>query len=298
MAKIIRNIEKDLRLTDDRLKERLMERDQNPLTKDWREQLFVIIFQSNTPKGKAFDVAILWLIVLSVLAVIFESVPDIEEKYAYGLSILEWGFTIIFTIEYILRILCVRNKWRYISSSLGIIDLLTILPTYLSLFVFGMQYFLVIRVLRLLRVFRILRLGRYVGESQLLIRALQASQYKITVFLSTVLTLVVIIGTLMYVIEGPESGFASIPVGMYWAIVTLTTVGFGDITPVTFAGRTLAALVMILGYGIIAVPTGIVTVELAHQSRKKPREIVCAGCGANEHDDDAGFCKFCGEKLT
>ncbi|MBP1764080.1 MAG: potassium channel protein [Firmicutes bacterium] len=275
-----------------------MERDQKPLTHDWREKLFIIIFQADTAKGKAFDVVILWLIVLSVLAVIIESVPDVEEKYSNGLKLLEWGFTLVFTVEYFLRILCVRNKWRYMSSALGIIDLLTILPTYLGLFFAGMQYFLVIRALRLLRIFRILKLGRYVGESHLLIKALQASRFKITVFLSTVLTLVVIIGTLMYVIEGSDSGFTSIPVGMYWAIVTLTTVGFGDITPVTFAGRTLAAVVMILGYGIIAVPTGIVTVELAHQSKKQRQEFVCTGCGAGGHDGDAGFCKYCGGKLV
>ncbi len=274
-----------------------MERDQKPLSSDWRERLFVIIFESDTPQGKAFDVALLWMIVLSVLAVILESVPDIEARFDRMMYFAEWVFTGIFTVEYLLRVVCVRDKWRYIRSPLGLIDLMAVLPSYLSLFSFGMQYFLVIRVLRLLRVFRIMKLGRYVGEAQLLTRALKASRFKITVFLSTVLTLVVVIGTLMYMIEGAENGFTSIPVGMYWAIVTLTTVGFGDITPTTLVGRALAALVMILGYGIIAVPTGIVTVELAQQSRKREQEAACAGCGCRDHDRDAVFCKLCGERL-
>ncbi len=273
-----------------------MERDQKPLSQDWRERLFVIIFEADTKMGKAFDVALLWLIVLSLLVVILESVPGLEAKYDRMLFAAEWVFTGIFTVEYVLRVVCVRNKWRYMSSPLGLIDLMAFLPSYFSLFSFGMQYFLVIRVLRLLRVFRIMKLGRYVGEAQVLIRALKASRFKITVFLSTVLTLVVVIGTLMYMIEGPENGFSSIPVGMYWAVVTLTTVGFGDITPTTTAGRALAALVMILGYGIIAVPTGIVTVELAQQSRKR-EEAACASCGCRDHDRDAAFCKLCGEKL-
>jgi voltage-gated potassium channel len=271
-----------------------MERDQKPLSNDWRERLFVIIFESDTPKGKAFDVALLWLIVLSVLAVILESVPDLGAEYDRLLYVAEWAFTAIFTLEYLLRVACVRDKWRYMRSPLGLIDLLAVLPTYLSVFSFGMQYFLVIRVLRLLRVFRILKLGRYVGEARLLTSALEASRVKITVFLSTVLTLVVIIGTLMYMIEGPENGFTSIPVGMYWAIVTLTTVGFGDITPTTLAGRALASLVMIMGYGIIAVPTGIVTVELAQQTRRSGQ---CAACNAGGHDRDAVFCRLCGARL-
>ena len=274
-----------------------MERDQRPQTGDWRERLYVVIFQSDTPQGKAFDVALLWLILLSVVAVILESVPRIEQDYDRFLKGAEWGFTFAFTVEYILRVLCVRDKWRYIRSPLGVIDLLAVLPSYLSVLVFGLQYFLVIRVLRLLRVFRIFKLGRYVGEAQVLTRALRASRFKITVFLSTVLSLVVVIGTLMYLIEGPDSGFTSIPVSMYWAIVTLTTVGYGDITPTTFAGQTLAALVMILGYGIIAVPTGIVTVELAEQSRRGVRNTACPGCGAGGHDTDAMFCRRCGGQL-
>lgn len=274
-----------------------VERDQKPLSNDWREKLFVIIFESDTPRGKAFDVALLWLIVFSVLAVILESVPDIDAGYDRLLYIAEWSFTAIFTIEYLLRVACVRDKWRYMRSPLGLIDLLAVLPTYMSVFSYGLQYFLVIRVLRLLRVFRILKLGRYVGEAKLLTGALGASRFKITVFLSTVLTLVVIIGTLMYLIEGPENGFTSIPVGIYWAIVTLTTVGFGDITPTTIAGRALASLVMIMGYGIIAVPTGIVTVELANQTHRRRQEAVCASCGARGHDPDSSFCRLCGARL-
>jgi len=273
-----------------------MSYNQQPTINNWRKALYTIIFESDTPRGRAFDVALLWLIVLSVLSVIIESIPSIEE-YQIVLHTIEWTFTAIFTIEYILRVSCVRDKWQYATSFLGIIDLLAILPTYLSLFAVGTQYLLVIRVFRLLRVFRILKLGRYIGEAQLLTRALRASRFKITVFLSTVLTLVVIIGTLMYMIEGEENGFSSILVGMYWAIVTLTTVGFGDITPQTGAGRVLAALVMVLGYGIIAVPTGIVTVELAQQAKQNIRQTVCPGCGIKEHDADAVFCKLCGKNL-
>lgn len=275
-----------------------MERNQKPLTNDWREKLFIIVFESDTPQGKAFDIGLLWFILLSVLAVILESVPDIEYNYEFVLQITEWMFTAIFTLEYILRVICVKDKIRYMTSLLGIIDLLAILPTYLSNFVFGLQYLLVIRVLRLLRVFRILKLGHYIGESQVLIRALKASRFKITVFLSTVIALVVVIGTMMYMIEGAESGFTSIPIGMYWTVVTLTTVGFGDITPQTTAGRALASLVMILGYGIIAVPTGIVTVELANQSRPARRELSCGQCGATGHDTDALYCKICGASLA
>lgn len=275
-----------------------MDRDQKPLANDWREKLFIVIFESDTPAGRAFDVALLWMILLSVLAVILESVPEIGGVYQDFLHVIEWVFTAIFTVEYFLRIICVRDALRYIRSPLGLIDLLAILPTYLSVVFYGTQYFLVIRVLRLLRVFRIMKLGRYVGEANLLSRAIQASRFKITVFLSTVITLVVIIGTLIYIIEGPENGFTSIPVGMYWAIVTLTTVGFGDITPKTFFGRGLAALVMIMGYGIIAVPTGIVTVELAQQSKKKSPAVTCACCGTKDHDADAVYCKLCGTELS
>ena len=275
----------------------LMAYDQRPLANGWREQLYRIIFKSDTPGGRAFDVALLWLIVLSVLSVMCESVASLDAEYGLLLRGIEWFFTLVFTAEYALRLFCVRNRWQYVSSPLGLVDLLAVLPTYLSLFEFGLQYFLVIRVLRLLRVFRIFKLGRYVGEAQLLTSALRASRFKITVFLSTVLALVVIIGTLMYVIEGEESGFTSIPVGMYWAIVTLTTVGFGDITPATIAGRALAAVVMIMGYGIIAVPTGIVTVELAQQAKKTKKDAACPSCGAANHDPDANFCKLCGARL-
>ncbi len=275
-----------------------MLRDQSPQTSDWREQLYVIIFRSDTPAGRAFDVALLWLIVLSVLSVIFESVDSLNAEYGAWLRGLEWLFTLVFTLEYALRLVCVRSWRYYVTSPLGIIDLLAVLPTYLSVFEFGLQYFLVIRVLRLLRVFRILKLGRYVGEAELLIEALRASRFKITVFLSTVMVLVVIIGTMMYVIEGAESGFDSIPTGMYWAIVTLTTVGFGDITPVTVGGRLLAAVVMIMGYGIIAVPTGIVTAEIAYRAGRSAKRSHCPECGMGQHEPDANFCKACGGRLV
>lgn len=276
----------------------LMLRDQSPQTNDWREMLYVIIFRADTSAGRAFDVALLWLIVLSVLAVIFESVDSLNADYGVWLRGLEWFFTLVFTLEYALRLVCVRNWWDYATSPLGVIDLLAVLPTYLSVFELGLQYFLVIRVLRLLRVFRILKLGRYVGEAELLIGALRAGRFKITVFLSTVLVMVVIIGTLMYVIEGVDSGFDSIPTGMYWAIVTLTTVGFGDITPVTVGGRFLAAVVMIMGYGVIAVPTGIVTAEIAYRAGRSKARLHCPDCGAGQHDSDAAYCKTCGGKLV
>lgn len=261
-----------------------------------RRKLYVIIFGTDTPAGKAFDVALLIAILVSILAVMLESVPSLEQRFGQVFKVIEWVLTVAFTLEYIIRIYVTDRKGRYIFGFYGLIDLLSILPTYLSFFFTGTQYLVVIRALRLLRVFRILKLGRFVGEGQQLSNALKASRHKIIVFLGSVVTLVVIMGTIMYLIEGGENGFTSIPRSVYWAIVTLTTVGYGDIAPQTILGQTIASFVMILGYAIIAVPTGIVTVELTKEkNRVEMRECTC--CNAMGHDVDAEYCKHCGEKL-
>lgn len=267
------------------------------MNRSLRVRLHEIIFESDTPAGKAFDVALLWAIILSVFAVVLESVTSIGLTYGSALRMLEWMFTILFTVEYVLRLACVKKPLQYALSFFGIVDLLAILPTYLSLFFAGAQTLLVIRALRLLRVFRVFKLGRYVGEAKVLITALRASRAKIIVFLGAVLTIVLIVGTLMYLIEGEANGFTSIPRSVYWAIVTMTTVGYGDITPQTVLGQFLAAALMIVGYGIIAVPTGIVTIEIAEASRRALNPHVCRSCSAEGHDTDAVHCKYCGAKL-
>ena len=263
----------------------------------WRTRVYDIIFLHDTPAGKTFDVALIAAIVLSVGVVMLDSVEPVAGSYRNAFRVAEWIFTVLFTLEYILRLLTVRQASKYALSFFGVIDLLAVLPTYLSLLLPGGQYLVVIRILRVLRVFRVLKLAQYVGEARTLGAALRASRYKITVFLFTVLTIVVVVGSLMFVIEGPEAGFTSIPRGVYWAIVTLTTVGYGDIHPLTPHGQFLAALVMIMGYGIIAVPTGIVTVELAHQAQRTISPLRCPSCGAEDHDGDAHHCKECGAKL-
>jgi voltage-gated potassium channel len=263
----------------------------------WRERLHEIIFEAETPAGKAFDVALLVCIVASVATVLLESVSSIRARYGPILRALEWAFTLLFTAEYLLRLVCVGRPLRYARSFFGIVDLLAIVPTYLSVFFAGAQSLLVIRALRLLRIFRVMKLVHFVGEARMLRAALQASLRKIIVFLGTVVTIVLIVGSLMYLVEGEDSGFTSIPQGMYWAIVTLTTVGYGDIAPQTVVGKLLASVVMILGYGIIAVPTGIVTVELAHARRAPITTEACPDCGVGGHDSDADFCKYCGARL-
>jgi voltage-gated potassium channel len=268
-----------------------------PRTATWRNRLHEIIFEADTPAGRAFDVLLLWSIVLSVLAVLLESVPSVQGRYKQLLRIAEWIFTILFTVEYALRLISVGRPLRYATSFFGVIDLLAIVPTYLSVLLPGAQTLLVIRALRLLRVFRVLKLVRFLEESRVLGQALRASRHKITVFLGTVLTLVLILGTLMYLIEGEVHGFDSIPRSMYWAIVTLTTVGYGDIAPATIPGQILASLVMILGYSIIAVPTGIVTVELSRATQAQVSTQACPQCSAEGHDADAKHCKYCGAKL-
>jgi voltage-gated potassium channel len=262
-----------------------------------RRRLYVVIFEAETPAGRGFDVALLVLILLSVLAVLLESVAGLRADYGRELRWLEWAITLLFTLEYLLRLWVVRRPLAYAWSFFGVVDLLAILPTYLSLAIPGAQSLLVIRALRLLRVFRILKLVHFLGEAQVLQRALRASGRKITVFLVTVLTLVLVIGAVMYLVEGPENGFTSIPESMYWAIVTMTTVGYGDIAPRTLPGKLLASLVMIIGYAIIAVPTGIVTVEMAEASRRTRSTRACPTCGEEDHDRDARFCKRCGAAL-
>lgn len=264
----------------------------------WRSKLHEVIFEADTPAGKAFDVGLLVAIVASVLVVVLESVPSIRAEHGRLLWVVELIFTCLFTVEYLLRLISVRRPGRYARSFFGVVDLLALLPTYLSVLVPGAQTLLVVRALRLLRVFRILKLGEFLGEARMLILALKASVRKIVVFLGAVLVMVLIIGSLMYLVETPESGFTSIPQSMYWAIVTLTTVGYGDIAPQSVLGRILASLVMILGYGLIAVPTGIVTVELSQTGR--PRLVstqACPSCGAEGHDSDARHCKHCGAPL-
>ncbi len=263
----------------------------------WRIRLYEIIFEADTPAGRMFDIILMWCIVISVVVVFLESIYELGIKYSFYFHLLEWIFTILFTVEYVLRLISVNKSYRYAISFYGIIDLLAIIPTYLSLFITGSQYLLVIRVLRLLRVFRVLKLGHLLKQADILRKALKASRGKIVVFLFTILTLIVVIGTIMYVVEGPENGFTSIPTSMYWAVVTMTTVGYGDISPQTPVGQLLASIVMIMGYAIIAVPTGIVTVEIAEASRKSFTTQVCPSCLKEGHDIDAVHCKFCGAKL-
>ncbi|WP_266205575.1 ion transporter [Pontibacter kalidii] len=260
-----------------------------------RRKLYRIIFEADTPAGKGFDVALLVLIILSVTIVSLESVVALRREYLELFLRLEWSFTIIFTIEYFLRIYSTPRPIKYIFSFFGLVDLLAILPTYLSLFILGSQYLLVVRVLRLLRIARIFKLTRFINEGQVLTRALRASATKIAVFLGTVLLLVVIIGSLMYLIEGQESGYTSIPKSIYWTIVTLTTVGYGDIAPQTALGQFIASIVMIMGYGIIAVPTGIVTVEMSRSERLGvSHSRVCPNCHTEGHLAEANFCYNCG----
>ena len=263
----------------------------------WRDRVQTIIFGHHTPAGKTFDILLIVAILVSVVVVMLDSVTRIHNEYESLLFFLEWLFTVLFTVEYVLRLLTAPHAGRYARSFFGLIDLFAILPSYLSLLIPGGQYLIVIRILRVLRVFRVLKLVNYVGEAALLGQALRAARVKITVFMFTVLTLVAVLGSLMYLVEGPDSGFTSIPRGVYWAIVTLTTVGYGDIAPSSGLGQGLAAIVMIMGYGIIAVPTGIVTLELANAAAQAKSTRVCQACGDVGHDTDARHCKKCGVRL-
>jgi voltage-gated potassium channel len=264
------------------------------LPENFRTKLYTVIFKADTAAGKRFDLALLWLIILSILTVLLDSISAFRTQYGVFLRVIEWIFTIVFSIEYVLRIYSSRQRLRYIFSFYGFIDLISVIPTYLSLLFPGFQYLLVIRSMRLLRVFRILKLTRFLNEGTILKNALQASMYKITVFLLTVITLVIIAGTLMYVIEGEEGGFTSIPIAIYWAIVTITTVGYGDISPLTPLGQFIASILMITGYGIIAVPTGIVTVEMSRAAEAGRKR--CINCGFGIYPENANFCSNCGVK--
>ena len=264
----------------------------------WRNQLRIVIFEADTPLGKAFDVALLWAILLSVLAVILESVSALRAEYGFALRAAEWTFTGLFTIEYLARLACAPRPVRYAFSFFGAVDLIAVAPTYLSLLIPGSQSMLVIRAIRLLRVARVLKLAHFLGEIQVLLTALRASRRKVIVFLGAVLIMVTILGSAMYLIEGEEAGFTSIPRGIYWAIVTMSTVGYGDITPQSIPGQALAAIVMIMGFAIIAVPTGIVTAEIVEAVRSKPVTTrVCMSCMSEGHDQSARFCKDCGTEL-
>ena len=264
---------------------------------EWRGVLHEVIFEADTPAGKAFDVALLVAICASIVTVSLESDATLSKAYGRQLVIAEWIFTLLFSVEYVLRLLCVKRPLAYARSFYGVVDLLAILPTYASLLFPGAQSLLVIRTLRLLRVFRVFKLAHYLTEAEVLTHALRQSGRKILLFLGTVLTIVTIMGALMYLVEGPEHGYTSIPTGVYWAVVTVTTVGYGDVSPATPAGRFLAAMLMLLGYGILAVPTGIFSAELIRANRKPVSTQACLSCSAEGHDVDAVHCKYCGEHL-
>lgn len=266
----------------------------------WRETLYTVIFEADTKAGKRFDTILIVVILLSLVVIMADSVENLSSRYGALFQALEWTFTVLFTIEYILRLICVRHRWRYMRSFYGIVDLLAIAPTYAALLMPDLAFLLAVRTLRLLRVFRVFKLVRFVDEYVLLGRALRASARKIMVFLSVVLTIVLVMGTIMYVIEGPARGFTSIPTAIYWAITTLSTVGFGDLTPQTGLGRFIASLMMLLGWGVLAVPTGIVTLELGQAQRAMRLQVTtrtCPECLTEGLDADANYCKKCGTKL-
>lgn len=260
-----------------------------------RKKIYIIIFRSDTPAGRLFDLTLLFLILLSIFSVALESVATFRRDYLTYIHIIEWTCTIFFTIEYALRIYAINRPKQYIFSFYGLVDLVAFLPTYLSFFLAGTQFLVVVRAFRLLRVFRILKLSRFLSEGNILKQALQNSMHKIVVFLATVLTLVIIMGTIMYLIEGPHNGFENIPVSIYWAIVTITTVGYGDVSPQSPLGQFFASILMIMGYGIIAVPTGIVSVEMAKATELAKKR--CPACRAAIFDSEANFCSNCGVDL-
>lgn len=281
--------------------------DNKPLPK-WQNTLHEIIYEADTPAGKFFDLMLFVLIIISVILVMLESVQEIDQKYHKSLLAMEWIVTIFFSIEYIARIISIKKPWKYIFSFYGIIDFLSTIPLYLSYILAGSQVLLAVRAFRLLRIFRILKLVKFIGEASQLKKALKASRTKIAVFIYVVLILSVILGTMMYIVEGNEAGFTSIPRSIYWTVVTLTTVGYGDITPITSLGQFLATVIMILGYGIIAVPTGIVTAEIAKSGKDDKKDIdkepmvhvntqACPCCGIGGHRDDASHCYNCGHGL-
>jgi voltage-gated potassium channel len=270
-----------------------------PNKEGWKSRLFTIIFESDTPAGKMFDVALLAMILLSLLVVMVQSIPSIEARYGPEIHTIEWAITILFTIEYVLRLLCVKKPIKYVTSFYGLIDLIAILPTFLSLFLPQTKYLLVIRALRLMRVFRIFKMTHFVKEGLGITVALKASTRKILVFLAFVLILSIVLGSIVYIVESPyNEKFSSIPQSIYWCIVTITTVGYGDISPITPLGKILASMIMILGYAIIAVPTGIVTVEMTKGLKNDVMaNQACPYCSKEGHDPDAKYCKYCGHHL-
>jgi voltage-gated potassium channel len=265
----------------------------------WQRRMHEVIFEADTPAGKAFDVVLLILIVFSVIVVMLDSVQAINQQYRQTLLLAEWIITILFTIEFFARLVCIGKPLRYVFSFYGIVDMMAVVPTYLSVFISGSQSLLVIRALRLVRIFRVFKLTRYLTEARALMKALRQTRERVTVFLVVVLTVIVIIGSVMYLVEAtqPESGFTSIPRSIYWAIVTMTTVGYGDIAPQTVLGQVIAAVVMILGYAIIIVPIGVFSAEILTAHQKEISTQVCPHCAAEGHDFDAIHCKFCGARL-
>ncbi|MGH8380177.1 ion transporter [Pseudomonas sp.] len=263
----------------------------------WRERLYIIVFQTDTVAGRRFDSLLLLIILASLITVVLDSIDDVHQNYAGLLAGIEWGFTAIFLVEYLVRLYCSPKPLRYAFSFYGLVDLLAIVPGIIALYYSDAQYLLIIRVVRMLRIFRVLKLSPYLKQAHYLLAALRGSKQKIIVFLLSVSTLVTVFGTLMYVVEGPEHGFTSIPKGIYWAIVTLTTVGFGDIVPKTPLGQVISSMVMITGYSIIAVPTGIFTAELANAMRGEQLRHDCPVCRKDNHEHGAAFCSRCGNAL-
>jgi voltage-gated potassium channel len=264
----------------------------------WQQVIFEVVFGHHTRSGRLFDVLLIVAILASVTVTVLDTVPALNIRHGHVFYIAEWVFTLMFSAEYLLRVAIVDRPWRYIRSFYGIVDLLAVVPTWLSLLLPGSQYLASVRILRVLRVFRILKMARYLGEATVLANALRRSSRKIVVFLFAMLTIVTVFGALMYVVEGPANGFTSIPISMYWAIVTVATVGFGDIAPATPLGRGVASVLILIGYGVIAVPTGIYTAELASGLRTPRRADACASCGLDDHEADAGFCRRCGVALA
>ncbi|MCG8590973.1 MAG: ion transporter [Proteobacteria bacterium] len=270
--------------------------EQTPL-RPWQRRLYTVIFEADTPAGRAFDVGLLVLIAVSVVAVLLESVEGFRARYGDVMRWVEWGITGIFTVEYVLRLACVRSRWGYATSFFGVVDLLAIAPTYLGWLWPGSQSLLVIRALRLLRLFRVLKLGHFLSEANLLLTALRSGRRKVSVFLGTVLVIVLILGSVMYLVEGPEHGFTSIPRSVYWAVVTVTTVGYGDLAPQTVLGQFIAAIAMVMGYSIIAVPTGIFTAEIMEAARRPITTRTCPECTSEGHAPGARYCQDCGARL-
>ena len=277
---------------------RFLESEFEPRSQEgWRARWHDIVFHHDTPQARNFDLLLIAAILVSVMVVILDSEAGLQARWSDTFYALEWMFTLLFTAEYALRLMLVKRPARYATSFFGVIDLVSILPTYLSLLFAGSQFLMIVRVLRVLRIFRVLKLAEYSSEAGVLLGSLARSRHKILVFLYAILTVVAIFGALMYVVEGPDSGFTSIPIGMYWAIVTVSTVGFGDITPLTPVGRFIASVLVLIGYSVIAVPTGIYTAELARTIRPQRRHVRCVECGLPEHESDAWHCRKCGRML-